>query len=164
MVMITSAEVQVFTIAETGFVEGDCCELERSTAMMSARLPISSDPISSSSLSARAPPMVAISSIDSESRKRPTLTARWMSMPRRISESMSVESVAAGESVPMPTRRPARMNSSTGATPMPSCALQRGHTAMATLYSLSFFTSSSSVCTQWMASTLGDSKAPQFSA
>ena len=85
-------------------------------------------------------------------------------MPMRISVSMSVESVAAGESVPMPRRRPARMNSLMGATPMPSCALQRGHTATATSYSFSFCTSLSSTCTQWMASTLSDSNAPQFKA
>ena len=78
--------------------------------------------------------------------------------------SMSVESVAAGESVPKPNRKSERMNSSRGATPIPSCALQRGQTATATSYSLNFFTSVSSTCTQWMASTLSDSNAPQFSA
>ena len=64
----------------------------------------------------------------------------------------------------MPVRRPERKNSVSGATPMPSCALQRGHTATATSYSFSFCTSLSSTCTQWMASTLSDSNAPQFKA
>ena len=86
-----------------------------------------------------------------------------MSMPMRISSIMSMESEAAGESVPRPTRSPALRYLPTGATPMPSLALQRGQKAMATSRSASISMSSSSTCTQWMASTLGASRMPQLS-
>ena len=108
--------------------------------------------------------MVAASSMVAESRKLLGFTARWSSMPRRISVNMSIESVAAGESVPRPKRRCARRNSPMGDRPMPSCALQRGQPATATSYSFSFLMSSSSMCVQWIASTLSDSNAPQLSA
>ena len=86
-------------------------------------------------------------------------------MPKRISMNISAVSVAAGESVPSPTRRPELRKSCSGARPMPSWALQRVLTATATSYCLSFLTSSSSTCTQWTARTLvGLEKASQFSA
>ena len=50
----------------------------------------------------------ATSSIVWESRKRPGVHGA-LQHAKRISESMSVDSVVAGESVPRPTRRPARM-------------------------------------------------------
>ena len=108
--------------------------------------------------------MVASSRMVEVSRKRRVLTERCRSMPRRISVSMSVVSVAAGESVPRPTRRPARRNSSRGATPMPSWELARGHTHTDTLCSRSLRTSSSVTWTAWTTMTLGASKAPQLSA
>lgn len=43
-----------------------------------------------------------------------------MSIPSRISMNMSEESVAAGESVPKPTRMPDLRNVGSGAKPMPS--------------------------------------------
>ena len=76
---------------------------------------------------------------------------------------MSVESVAAGLSVPRPTRRPLFKNSASGATPMPSCALMRGQLAMETSYSLSLATSWSSTYTPCTIITLSLSNAPQFS-
>ena len=114
--------------------------------------------------SARAPPIVASSSTVEESRKRRVSNARWMSMLMRISEIMSIDSVAAGESVPKPTLSPARKNAPSGAMPMPSWAFERAQVQMDTLYSRSFLMSSSSTCTAWMTSTFDDSNAPQFSA
>ena len=144
MVMSTSEPLQALTTAETGSVAGVWCEPDRSTAMTSASLPTSRLPTLSSMRSARAPPMVAISSMVEDFMKLRGFTARWMSMPMCISEIMSVESVAAGLSVPRPTRRPLFRNSASGATPMPSWALMRGQLATETSYSLSLATSWSS--------------------
>ncbi len=120
---------------------------DRSTARMSACLPISSEPMRSSIFSALAPPMVASSNMVAESRKVRVSRARFISSPTLISENMSVESVAAGESVPSPMRKPDFRYSLSGAMPMPRRALARGHMQMDTPCSRILLMSSSSTCT-----------------
>ena len=150
--------------ALSGLLVGFWCELCRSTAMMSAFLPISSEPILSSMCSARAPLMVAMRSIWSERRwmRRSGLVARVIIRPVCISSIMSVVSTAAGESVPSPTVIPAAKNLMSGAEPMLSFALMRGQYAMSTPFSARVAISSSSTCTQCTASISGTSRMSQF--
>ena len=87
-------------------VTGTAWSRSRRITTRSARLPTSIDPISSPSPSARAPPIVAISSIAGAGSARGPCTGRWISAASRISVNASRRLLHAAPSAPRATLTP----------------------------------------------------------
>src|SRR6266571_454715 len=125
--------------------------------MMSAFLPVSSEPISLSMCSARAPSMVAISTTALAPSARGSIFVTFCSFAARSISSIKFRSLLlpAGPSVPRPTAMPAARSSITGATPLASIMLLEGLCTHPTWRCARILRSASSTQMQCAATTSG---------
>src|SRR2546427_294709 len=129
--------------------EERCSAVEGNTAR-SACLPTSREPISLSSPRAGAPSIVSMRSASSPPSPAAVASGQRVTSP-----------VLTTESVPRPTRNPARRNAANGAAPCPWARFERGQCATATPASRRVSMSGPSTWTQWMHShPVARSKAP----
>ena len=123
----TSSPRVTYTRCEIGSYIGVCRAAPIDTVMRSARLPTSSDPISFSIPSARAPPIVAMSSAVCAGTAVGSCVASFARNDAwRIAPNMSRSLLLAAPSVPRPSAMPAARYLVTGAVPLASFMLLSG--------------------------------------
>ena len=153
---VTQSRSATFTRCDSGSKTGCIDSEERSTAIRSACLPGTSEPVIASRPSARAPLSVAIASAVWAGRAAASPVATLARrLARRISPRRSSRLFDAAPSVPSATFTPAASIAATGAMPLASFMLEAGQcTAWQPCAAMSAM-SCASRCTQWMPTNEG---------